>query len=660
MTDADPVIDALTRAATVHFHSPRADEPAPWGTGFFVAPGWILTCAHVLAPHLRTDRSRVFRVTGGEVNGGEPLAARLDCWLLDGEPRPEQRVPVEQDLALVRVLEDGVEHECVWITDRTDHPGGRGIVQGYRPEEGRRAVRWKAAALINGFDDDYGLRFRPEAEFPRGGSGSPVLDVHTGAVVGVLKSRRAGRDGGMAIATTALRRFGPVYQPLMAAHDRWHGLSPKITGHNWIERQRRLPGAGVHTGGDEWGPRDRRDALALLAAVPPPEGIRPVAALARKARGGVAAPPGQLLPYAWRDGHGLLYEAGRPAAAIAALHYLQLVVEYERGRGGDPAALADWVARRLQDVPRIVHTVVTEATLPPGLGRPRTADGPSRIVVRYPRPGDGSAVVVVELERVISAAAPRLYWRIRVDDGHGVDEPLHEEQTGDGVPPEQLVRRLREPLAEVFALVDAPGAPAPLEVALPADHFDTAVHRWQLTEMARLHHPAYVGVRRTVVLRDIARRGEPDGVWVRRWRAMERAGAPVALRTPPHLQVPRVRHFEETEPSAVPVLCRPAGSGVGRRAIGMALETGYGVALWHTDGHPDHGCTDFCERLHDGAALLLAQAAGVMELPERLRRIRDDISGSRNGGHWAEAVALLYDDPGRPLPADEDGPLDSP
>ncbi len=667
---SDSVIDALTRAATVHLAPARGDGKTMWGTGFFVAPGWVLTCAHVLAPHLRGDRDRVFAVGGSEVNDGEPLPARLGCWLLDGEPRPEQRVPVEQDLALVRLIEPDVEHECVWLTDRTDYPGGRGIVQGYRPgtpdpgtKDGSatsRAVRWKAAARINGFDDDYGMRFRPEAEFPQGGSGSPVLDAHTGAVVGILKSRRAGRDGGMAIAATALRRFGPAYQTLMAGHDRWHGQSPKVSGHNWIERQHQLPGAGVHTGGDQWSPRDRREALFLLAGVHPPEGIRPVVELAKKARGGVGAPPGQLLPHAWRDGHGLLYEAGQPVAAIAALHYLQLVVEYERSRGGDPAALADWVAHRLQDVPRIVHTVVTQATLPPRLVHARAQDGPDRIVVRYPQPGDGSAVVIVELEPVCDARTARFYWRIRVDDGQDVNEPLHEEQTGDGVLPDELVRRLRGPLDEVFASVDAPGNPAPLEVALPADHFDTAVHRWQLTEMARLHHPAYVGVRRMVVLRDLTRRGQPEDAWLRRWKATLASDALTAFRAPPLRQVPRTRHFEELPPSAVPVLCRTAGSGVGRRAIGMALEAGHGIALWHTDGHSDHSCTEFCEEMHDGAATLLAQTAGAAELPDRLRRIRDDISGSRNSGHWAEGVAMLYDDPSRPLPADDHGPVDSP
>ncbi|MFI1015319.1 trypsin-like peptidase domain-containing protein [Streptomyces sp. NPDC020965] len=662
MTESDPVIDALTRAATVFLTAAHPEESAPWGTGFFIAPGRLLTCAHVLAPHLRGDHDRVFHLRGSEVNGGRPLDARLDHWLLDGDPRPEQRVPVEQDLALVRVLDPDVEHECVWLTDRTDYPGGRGVVQGYRPGDGHGAVRWKATATVNGFDDDYGMRFRPEAEFPKGGSGSPVLDAHTGAVVGVLKSRRVGRDGGMAIAATALRRFGAAYQPLMAAHDRWHGHSPKITGHNWIERQHQLPGTGVHPGGDEWSPRDRREALALLAGAHPPDGIRPVVELVKKARGGVAAPPGQLLPYAWRDGHGLLYEAGQPVAAIAALHYLQLVVEYERERGGDPAALADWVTHRLQDVPRIVHTVVTQATLPPGLTplTPGTTGGPDRVVVPYPRAGDGCAVVIVELEPVVDSRTPRFYWRVRVDDGHDVNEPLHEEQTGDGVPPEELVQRLRGALAEVFASVDAPGAPAPLEVALPADHFDTAVHRWQLTDMARLHLPAYVGVRRMVVLRDLTRRGEPDAAWVHRWEATVAAGRPAACRTPPPLQVPRAHHFTEMAPAAVPVLCRQAGDGVGRRAIGLALAAGHGIALWRTDHHPDHGCTASCDELHDGAALILGQSAGIGELPDRLRRVRDDISGTRNSTHWAEGVALLYDDPTRPLPADDAAPLDSP
>lgn len=181
MSDSDSVIDALTRAATVHFSAVQdeQDEPAAmWGSGFFVAPGWVLTCAHVLAPHLKGDRDRIFHLRGSEVNDDEPLQARLDCWLLDGEPRAEQRVPVEQDLALVRLVDSHVEHECVWLTDRTDYPGGRGIVQGYRPEQQeygaeKRAVRWKAAARINGFDDDYGMRFRPEAEFPKGARARP-------------------------------------------------------------------------------------------------------------------------------------------------------------------------------------------------------------------------------------------------------------------------------------------------------------------------------------------------------------------------------------------------------------------------------------------------------------------------------------------------------
>lgn len=53
--DSDSVIDALTRAATVHL-SHRQDDSPMWGSGFFVAPGWVLTCAHVLAPTSRATR----------------------------------------------------------------------------------------------------------------------------------------------------------------------------------------------------------------------------------------------------------------------------------------------------------------------------------------------------------------------------------------------------------------------------------------------------------------------------------------------------------------------------------------------------------------------------------------------------------------------------
>ncbi|MGP9018623.1 VMAP-C domain-containing protein [Streptomyces sp. BR1] len=645
----DPHIDDLTRTATVHLVS--AAGGTMWGSGFFVAPGWVLTCAHVLRPHLGRDREQIFHVEGEQFDR-LPLRAeaRLEAWLLDDGLRGDD-IPVEQDLALVRLVGDDVEvdHECVWLSDCAEAPGASAVVHGFRPDG--QPLRWRSAIDIRTYDGSYGLRFT-DTEFPKGVSGGPVLDPHTGAVVAVMKSRRLERDGGRAIALPALRRFGDLYQSVLAEHDRWHGAGPRPDRANWIDRQQELPAGGLHRTPEQWSPDDRRTALNLLASVPGPGGVPAVARLARKARGNIA-PPGSLPePRSWRDGHGLLYEGHRPMAAIAFLHYLKLVVEYERGRGGDPARLDAWVNARLRGVPPVVHTVVTEARLPEGMFPVLGPGGPDEVLPVLPYPGGerGGAVVTVELEP-LSDAPDRFYWRIRVHDGDREgSRPVDEQCHGDGVAPADLIRRLRRPLVDAFEMVDTDECPAPLEVALPADYFDTAVHRWQLTEMGRLYLSPYLGVQRRVVLRDLDRRGEPDREWLVRWEGLMAAEELSGVTTPVPGRAPRPHHFAEMAPGAVPVLCRPAGRGVGGAAMRMALEAGHGVALWHTDAHPERGCHERCAAVRAGAADLLGQAKDPTELPDRLRRIREDISETKDAQHWAEGVAMLYDDPGRPLP----------
>ncbi|MFD9795470.1 trypsin-like peptidase domain-containing protein [Streptomyces sp. NPDC059070] len=640
----DPYLHELTRLATVHLLAARGGPM--WGSGFFVAPGWVLTCAHVLRARLAGDREQVFHVDSDSL-GGEPLRARLAAWLVDDDLSGDD-IPVEQDLALVKLLDEDVEHECVWLSDCAEPPGVGAHVHGFRPDNGPQ--RWHTGIDIRTHDGSYGLRFT-DTEFPKGVSGGPVLDPHTGAVVAVMKSRRVERDGGRAIALPVLRRFGELYQTVIAEHDQWHGSAPRANGYNWIERQQELPAAGLHRTAEHWSPLDRRAALRLLASVPSPGGVPPVAKLARKARGGIA-PPGSLpQPVSWRDGHGLLYEAHRPMPAIAFLHYLKLVVEYERGRGGDPAGLDAWVSERLRGVPAVMHTLVTEARLPEALLPVLGPGAPEEhmTVLPYPRT-DGGAVVTVELEP-LSDAPDRFYWRIRVHDGDREgSRPVAEECHGNGVAPGQLISKLRRELVTAFESVDTDDCPAPLEVALPADHFDTAVHRWLLTETGRLYRPPHLGVQRRVVLRDLDRRGGVDPYWRERWDGLMAAEALLAVPQPLAGKAPRAHHFTGMAPGEVPVLCRPAGRGVGGAAMRMALDAGHGLALWHTDGHSEHGCREFCTALRAGFAELLGQAKDPTELPDRLRRIREDVSDSKDAQHWAEGVAMLYDDPDRPLP----------
>ncbi|TLS42232.1 trypsin-like peptidase domain-containing protein [Streptomyces montanus] len=657
MAERNPRLHALAKAATVHLLPAEGDNPPMWGSGFFVAPGWVLTAAHVLRPHLAADQGVVFRVRGEVVDA----EARLERWLItDPRRRP---VPPEEDLALVRLAgdADAYEHECVWLADRAVRHSGALQVYGYRPEppqNPRQAVRWDVAAEINGHDDTYGLIFKPDVAFPHGVSGGPLLDPATGAVVGLTKSRRTQQDGGMAVAISALRRFGDLYRKVVAAHDRWHGEEPVSGGgDNWVDLQ-----AGAAPGGEDWGPADRREALGLLAALPPPPDAPTVEFLSVKARSGHrwAGETPELV--SWRDGHGLLYEGAQPLDSLAFLRYLRYVEEYLRSRGGDPAALGDWIKKRLRRDPRrAMHDFVRDVRLPEALLLPCPEDASQRVVIPYPGPGEGPTTAVL-LDPVIGSKPTRFFWQIWLDCGDGVNEPelYAADSSIQGHLPGELVQALRTPLGTLFRAKDREGLPVPLEVALPAEYFDTAVHRWRFDDIAELDDAGHVGARRRVVLRSLARRGEPDKLWADRWEAMTAERRFSGWRTPERGVSQSALRYQEAACDRVPVMCRPAGSGPGRAAMKLALDSGHGVALWHIDGHATRVCPESCDTLHAKAQELLGTLGSVAELPDRLRHIRQEISERRAGRRWAEPLALLYDDPRRPLPAEETEPVDAP
>lgn len=658
----DPRLRSLIEKATVHFHSARPGDEEMWGSGFLVAPGWVLTCAHVLLGHVG-DRDAEFRVRGPDLHDGRSVAARLEACLYKGDLGAELNestsLPVEQDMALVRLLDDSVEHECVWLSDRSDHPvGEQRLVYGYRPLASGAAQTWNGDAVVNAQDGPYGLRLGPSNEFPSGVSGGPVLDPATGAVVALIKCRRGERDGGLSIAVSLMRNFGEAYHQVMDAHDEWH-REQRRTPHNWVARQTKLPGAPAEPDGDRWSPEDRREALALLAAVGPPDAPPSVVQLVRAARGDDPAgrPP---LPVSWRDGHGQLYEDDQPQETFVFLRYLRLVQLFLQAReeqDGPQAVerLGDWVGRRLDRVRPAVHTSVLEAVLPAGLpvGRPRTVE-------RHPGPGEGG-VVLLELEPLDDDPS-RVYWTLRVDDGgEDSDVPRYGQTTGPGVELRALRSAINESLVRAFETVDRPESPAPLEVALHLRDFDTALHEWQIHDSAPLWDRArqqLLGVRRPVVIRDIERRGVPAESWDRRWHDMLNSGALTEGRVLFNGRPLPDRRFTDMPTGEVPVQCRPAGQGAGRTAMRMALDAGHGVALWHYGRHPGQECGFRCDELHRKAADFLAQMTDPAELPDGLRRIREHISTAK-GRHWADTVAVLYDDPRRPLPADE-GVFDAP
>ncbi len=172
-----------------------------WGTGFFVSPGYILTCEHV-------------------VRGWDPMDINVR-W---GEDKAFTTAELVQsfpqhDLALLS-FERQVPHPCVWLdADRQqlddlalfgypdkDYPDGcpvtatdEGVTGGKRPE----------------------IKFK-EGQIRPGISGASLLNCRTGKVCGMVKvTRQAGSDlGGGAVPTKTILELLPT--AVVEAHDQFH------------------------------------------------------------------------------------------------------------------------------------------------------------------------------------------------------------------------------------------------------------------------------------------------------------------------------------------------------------------------------------------------------------------------------------------------------
>ncbi len=100
------------------------------------------------------------------------------------------------------------------------------------------------------------------------------------------------------------------------------------------------------------------------------------------------------------------------------------------------------------------------------------------------------------------------------------------------------------------------------------------------------------------------------------------------------------------------MLCRPPAESTG--PLSQAVAAGYGVILWNLQAEHTHGCDTDCGELHDRTAELLSSAGRATALPERLRALRERVSEADPDADWAEHLALLYDDPRRPIPHCDD------
>ncbi|MFI8960870.1 trypsin-like peptidase domain-containing protein [Streptomyces sp. NPDC053493] len=665
--------DTLVRPALVRIAAPGGGydphgDPF-WGTGFFIAPGWVLTCAHVVAKGgsavWRKEPAVGITWEGGRTTGqvvlAKPRPATPDT-ALDSWDFP--------DLALVRV--EGAERAaCVRLSERPPTTPARISLHGWARQTGELGVRDVEGEAHGTVGRALLVRWAVPVE---GCSGGPVVDLGRGAVIGVNKGR--GRDEGAAVPLTSLRELydvpgGEVLHDVLRAHDRHHLTRHRSfgAGRTWTAAQTELWTAtarGVS-------PARRVQLYGHFAELPPPTAPGEVMALVDAVKRRVLHPEYQDVletgARTWRDGVGLLHELhaarredrpestdlGLDAVLLYAAHVVRHLTE-RYGPGTGVGSLVDWIA----DESGGAHAAVREeiaALLEPA--PPHAADAPA--TERGAR-----ADVRIEIDAVPYSTPRRYAWRVMLlFDGRTVS-PLR----GDdgGVTRDRLRETLRGPLTDALGLGDSGDHLAAVEVVLPRELFDEPLDTWRLSpdDEPFGERSLPLGQRRTVVLRDRYRSHHaPSPEWRRRWRGS--AAGPlraVPLRaevlTPgdeghgPHLRrESRMTAYERLGAAAdgsVPVFCGPVAAGDGQRAMEAALAAGHPIALWRHSAREHTDCAEF----HKRAGELLADVDGAEGLhgPVRVLRLRagDTEADPRDRSEhaWAEDLAVLYDPPDRP------------
>jgi S1-C subfamily serine protease len=189
--------------------------PGGWATGFFVAPGLILTCAHVVKP--LTDRGRVRVRWRQQVNFAEAevveRASELDLALLQLLPETTDLTAGLPCVCLDEELQASQEFYFFGYPDQ-DFDNGCPVTGSYEGLTGDvpPLIKFKLAQV------------RP------GMSGSALLNRQTGKVCGMVKftrGRASDLGGGAIPASVILQRFPQLRQLQKDFHDQdqhWHDL----------------------------------------------------------------------------------------------------------------------------------------------------------------------------------------------------------------------------------------------------------------------------------------------------------------------------------------------------------------------------------------------------------------------------------------------------
>lgn len=193
------------------------------GTGFFVAPGLILTCAHVVQIAQEQRLAVEVRTWDDQLIG----LGTISTFLLEKIPMP-QELPGQRsfhlypDLALAQVA--FTDHPCVLLKAQVQS-GDPLYTYGYPdnfPAGDEAQFVFEGESRIDA--QRFLLKFR-EGEARPGFSGAPLLNMRTGSVCGIAQMTRGSDIGGRAIPiSTALQAFSDLSRQQQQFHQqdtRW-------------------------------------------------------------------------------------------------------------------------------------------------------------------------------------------------------------------------------------------------------------------------------------------------------------------------------------------------------------------------------------------------------------------------------------------------------
>lgn len=612
------------------------------GSGFFVAPGYVLTCAHVVAD---TRSSVTVAWEGMDYEGivrfREPTGATAAGQVI-GYP----------DLAVVQLAAPR-DQPCVWLGDTIPYEDVPLYAFGYNTVYSRSDPELAGISLTAGGLQKFGggtlIRVKGD-ELPPGTSGGPIIDMTTGRVTAMVKTTRQVNTpyGGVAMPLDVLRRTpGELQVAIRDGHDSYHA-----SGGTWPAMADRLRSQRRESPTVDWmypgdalpmlSALEEAELMGLMANLPPAGNL---SALFREACGPDLPDPGpDLLDR--RDVVPILDDL--MAASRWALPPLLVFVERVADElfGERASALRTWndrFARQRGHYPQLEK----QRSMP----RRRAPDEPTSVIARVAPSGhDRNRFVLTiwlyrsrgSIETVACAEGPFVLadlWQNFRDTLPGALSQLGNEQS------------------------------TLIELVVPPQLLDTAVDEWPLsstyrTRLGRLH---------PVVIRVLDDEEEPERVRhdiEERWAAL--GDRPVGshihwLHCDEELDDDRLDGwFRRSFEHAALGLPGPAGEQKHYAALDVAVLAGVPVALWRRIPCDRHGETVGAEFADNGGEgdeacsgyrfrqTLTERLDGVTvdQLPHTIRELRSDDDRYLNG------VVLLWQNPARPVPFGD--PLMSP